>query len=117
MSGLYLKDQAGGSNGAVFSPAPQPESTIRTRAELESALIRFINEILPEIHPRLKARPRVCRSTPLFETGLIDSLAILDLIGFVEKVTGRAVPQRKVVMKFFRSVETIASSFSPEMEE
>jgi acyl carrier protein len=116
MASLPLRGQIGG-NAAVSLPVPDQESSIQTRAEFELALIRFINEILPEIHQPLKVRLQVSRSTLLFESGLIDSLAILHLIGFVEKATGRPVPPRKVVMKFFRSVENIAQSFYPEKEE
>ena len=115
MASLQLRGQTGGS-AAVSLPVPDHEPTIQTRAEFESAMIRFINDILPEIHQPLKVRPQVGRSTLLFESGLIDSMAILHLIGFVEKAKGRPVPPRKVVMKFFRSVEIIAQSFYPEKE-
>ena len=54
----------------------------------------------------------VSAETPLFETGLLDSLSILHLIGAVEELTGREVPEQLVVMKHFRSVEAIAAAFA-----
>ena len=52
----------------------------------------------------------------MFETGLIDSLAILHLMAFVEQFTGRPVPPRMVVMKHFRTVQAIAETFGIEEE-
>jgi acyl carrier protein len=102
--------QASSAPGAVMPP-------ITTSGQFEAALLRFINQILPEIHEPLKSSPEVDRSTPLFESGLIDSLAILHLIGFVEKATGRPVPSRMVVMKHFRTVEAISQAFWTNCEE
>ena len=49
MASLQLRGQTGGS-AAVSLPVPDHEPTIRTRAEFESAMIRFINDILPARH-------------------------------------------------------------------
>jgi hypothetical protein len=38
-------------------------------------------------------------------------LAILHLIGFIERATGQTIPQEKVVMKYFQTVTAIADSF------
>jgi acyl carrier protein len=81
-----------------------------------SRLVQFINEILPTLHP-LKEAPCVDEETPLFESGLIDSLAILHLIAYVEHVTGQQIPPRMVVMKHFRTVATICESFGPKIQE
>jgi len=49
--------------------------------------------------------------TPLFETSIVDSLGILDLMGFVEQVTGKSIPTHMVDMRYFGTIETIAESF------
>ena len=87
------------------------------RDELSSELIRFINEVLPDIDSRLEQPPNVDADTPLFESGLIDSLAILHLIAFVEHATGRNIPLHQVVMKHFRSVSAICAAFGRSREE
>jgi acyl carrier protein len=55
-------------------------------------------------------------ATPLFETGVIDSLGIIDLLAFVEQTTGRPVPLRKVDMRFFGTIDRIADAFWREAE-
>jgi acyl carrier protein len=49
--------------------------------------------------------------TYLFGDGLIDSLKILQLVAFVERATGRAVTERDIVMRNFRSVRAITEHF------
>jgi acyl carrier protein len=82
----------------------------RSQAELRRWLVDFVNEQLPTLH-ELKSQPNVDASTPLFESGLIDSLGILHLISFVERATGQTIPTRMVVMKHFRTVDAIAETF------
>jgi hypothetical protein len=55
-------------------------------------------------------------STPLFETGVIDSLGIIDLLAFVETATGRPIPMRKVDMRFFGTVDRITRAFWNDRE-
>ena len=80
-------------------------------------LVQFINEVLPTLHAPLREPPSVDAETPLFESGLIDSLAILHLIAYVERATGRTIPPRMVVMKHFRTVAAICESFGPGVPE
>jgi len=87
------------------------ERCLPPRCDMAVALIRFINDVLPEIHTGLRERPHIDRHTCLFESGLIDSLGILHLMAFVEKTTGRKIPPRMVVMKHFRTVEAICRTF------
>jgi len=89
------------------------ENTIQTAPseDMAAALVSFINQTLPEIHTGLPTRLHVDRSTPLFESGLIDSMAILHLMAFVERTIGRRIPPRMVVMKHFRTVEAICQAF------
>ena len=93
-----------------------PSETLSQRALFCGALLRFINEALPELDRRPKQRWTVDANTPLFETGLIDSLAILHLMAFVEHFTDRSVPPRMVVMKHFRTVNAIVETFGPGEE-
>lgn len=86
------------------------------RRQMAADLVQFINEVLPEIHSRLPAKPNVDEETLLFDSGLIDSLAILHLIAFVERATGQPIPPRKVVMKHFRTIAAICESFGPAAE-
>jgi acyl carrier protein len=94
-----------------------PEPTTATEMcspphrDMAEDLIRFINDVLPEIHAGQKQRLQVDRDTCLFESGLIDSMGILHLMAFIERKTGRKIPPRMVVMKHFRSVEAICQAF------
>lgn len=73
----------------------------------EEELVDFVNRDLLRDTTR-----RVDVDTYLFETGLVDSLRILQLIAFIEVRTGRAIPDRDVVMEHFRSARAIAAKFS-----
>ena len=80
-----------------------------TREAFERALIDFVKGPLFTRHGTRPAE--VDRFTPLFETGIVDSLGIIDLLAFVEMTTGRAVPMRMVDLRFFGSVDRIARTF------
>lgn len=85
-----------------------------TREAFVSALIEFIKGPLFARHGE---RPvDLDASTPLFETGLIDSLGIIDLLAFVETLTGSPVPLRKVDMRFFGTVDRISRAFWTETD-
>ena len=72
-------------------------------------LLEFVNRAL------LRDTPHTADAdTPLFDDGLVDSLKILHLIAFLETTTGRAIPDREVVMSNFRTVRTIAEHFLHE---
>jgi len=86
-------------------------NTFIDRSELEASLLRFINEILPTLDRRGRTWSAVAVDTPLFENARLDSLSILHLIAQVEQLTGQPVPDHLVLMKHFRSVETIAATF------
>jgi acyl carrier protein len=84
---------------------PRPTS----RDEFRRALIDLVAH-------RLTSRRRrdvglVDGNTPLFETGLVDSMAILELIAFVEEATGRPIPARQVHLKHFGTVDRICEAF------
>ena len=85
-----------------------------TREDFARALIEFIEGPLVARHGRRPLDLDV--STPLFETGIIDSLGIIDLLAFVETTTGRTVPMRKIDMQFFGTVDRISRAFWIETE-
>ena len=93
---------------------PRPTRRPGSREAFARALIEFIKGPLFARHG---ARPiDLDASTPLFETGIIDSLGIIDLLAFVEMATGRTVPMRMVDMRFFGTVDRICRAFWNETE-
>ncbi|MGH7565796.1 MAG: hypothetical protein ACREK2_03105 [Gemmatimonadota bacterium] len=77
------------------------------RDELERRLIDFVNRMRPDADPPLA----IDAETALFEEGVINSLRILNLIAFVEEITGTRVPDAAVLLANFRSVRAIAAAF------
>jgi hypothetical protein len=84
---------------------------IETRDAFAAALIAFIEGPLLARHGGKRRQMSIHAATPLFETGIIDSLGIVDLLAFVETATGRPIPARKVDMRFFGTVDRIAGAF------
>lgn len=82
-----------------------------TAAAFQSALLHLINEVLPTLRLSHTAWQPVDTTTPLFEQGRIDSLAILHLIGAIEDLTGQPVPDHLVSMKHFHTIENITATF------
>lgn len=78
-------------------------------------MLHFVNEVLPGLDPG-KSLPheRIEADTPLFETNRLDSLSILHLIAAIEELSGEPVPDSKVTMKHFQSIETITLVFCHE---
>ena len=73
----------------------------------------FIETMLAWLNSKL-APPGVTidADTPLFRTGLINSIRILDLIAWTERATGRAIADREIRMDNFQSVARIAEVFA-----
>jgi acyl carrier protein len=91
-------------------------SRAETREAFAAALIAFIKGPLFSRHGAAQPSMAIDQSTPLFETGIIDSLGIIDLLAFVETATGRPIPMRKVDMRFFGTVDRITRAFWNETE-
>ena len=74
---------------------------------------RFIEMMLEWLNGKL-APPgvRIDADTPLFRTGLIDSIRILELIAWTERATGRLVSDREIRLDNFRTVSRIADVFA-----
>ena len=81
-----------------------------SRAEFRHALIELVASGLSS-RRRRAGRVEVDGQTRLFDTGLVDSMAILELIAFVEEATGRAIPPRQVHMKHFGTIDRICAAF------
>ena len=94
------------------SLAPRLES----REAFAAALIAFIEGPLFARHGASRSSMTIDASTALFETGVIDSLGIIDLLAFVETATGRPIPMRKVDMRFFGTVDRITRAFWDDRE-
>jgi acyl carrier protein len=88
-----------------------------SREAFTRALIDFISGPLCARHARLSRPVNIDAFTPLFETGIVDSLGIIDLLAFVEAATGAPVPMRKIDMQYFGTVDRIARTFwkTPEV--
>lgn len=78
---------------------------------------RFVAELVGWLNRKL-APPgaRVAADTLLFESGLINSIRVLDLIAWVERAVGRRVADREIRLDNFRTVERIADVFVREVE-
>jgi acyl carrier protein len=75
--------------------------------QFELALLKFINtDLLADSNLTVDA------DSALFKDGIIDSLKILHLLGFIESALGRSIPDEDVVMDHFRTVRTIAERFA-----
>ena len=73
----------------------------------------FIERMLDWLNRKL-APPGVTidADTPLFRTGMINSIRILELIAWIERATGRSISDREIRMDNFQSVARIADVFA-----
>ena len=76
-----------------------------SKAEFVSRAVEWINRTLAP--HGVKIEP----DTPLFASGFINSIRILDLIAFTERATGRQIDDRQIRMDNFRTVARIAEVF------
>ena len=51
--------------------------------------------------------------TPLFANGLINSIRVLHLIAWTEHALGMRIPDTRIRMDHFRTVQHIADAFAP----
>ena len=74
--------------------------------DLSNRLIQFVREDL------LNGRDvAIDPDTRLFDEGLVDSLAILRLIAFLELRIGRPIADREIVMEHFTTVRAMDQYF------
>ena len=69
------------------------------------ALLQFIEAIRKDGGPALEP------DTLLFKDRILDSLNVLNLIGYVEERIGRPLEDQEVIMKNFESARKIVESF------
>jgi acyl carrier protein len=82
-----------------------------SRASFEAALLELLNGPLFGRRGTAHVDVHVDATTLLFDTGVVDSLGIIDLLAFVEDATGRRVPLRQINTCAFGSVERIVRTF------
>jgi acyl carrier protein len=71
-----------------------------------------MNDLREALRRELVTRFRVPKadledSTPLFSSGLIDSLSVMELVFFVEQQIGAPIPPTGITLEHFDSVELI----------
>ena len=68
---------------------------------MQSELIQYINEQL------LKNKASIDAEDELLLSGILDSLAVMNLVSTVEKLIGKPIPALDVTLENFSSVSTI----------
>lgn len=83
------------------------------RADSSSHASDAAGQLLEFVRTRIvtDADVEIDASTPLFEEGLINSINILALIGYVEERLGRRLDDDEITMPHFRTVQTITDAF------
>lgn len=74
-------------------------------AQFVAAMLVWLNERLA------KSNVIIGADTPLFESGLIDSIRVLELIAWTEEAVGAVIPDVRIRMDNFRTVARIAEVF------
>jgi Phosphopantetheine attachment site len=82
-----------------------------TREEFAEALLDYINNRLPIVHPKAAGHEAFERWTPLFEVGGIDSLSIIHIVTFLEAAMGSTLSLQDINMKNCRRVDQIADLY------
>lgn len=80
----------------------------RHSTEFVAAMVAWLNERLARSGVSIGA------DTPLFESGLIDSIRVLELIAWTEQAIGTTIPDVRIRMDNFRTVARIAEVFVVE---
>lgn len=79
--------------------------------ELDSFLTRILDQ-LQRLLPQEGAAPVIIEaSTPLFETGLLDSLRFTEFMVALEAELGVVVPDAMLSLEYFQTPRIIAESF------
>lgn len=66
---------------------------------------------LRDVVRELTGGASIRRDTPLFESGLIDSLKVLDLVVAIEKRIGRRIRDEEIRLESFRTIAAIVETF------
>ncbi len=76
--------------------------------DFEDKLLRYIGQLCEADGTPAQVTP----DTPLFESGLIDSLRAVELMAFVESELGITIPDHKLSMEYFRCPADITREFA-----
>jgi acyl carrier protein len=87
----------------VIERADQARANM-TANPLNTQIREFILEKFP-----LARKQQLKDSDALLETGILDSLGVLDLVGYVEQKFSIVVEDEELVPENFQSVDTLAS--------
>lgn len=78
----------------------------------------FARDMVAWLNERHSGTGVVIRAdTPLFESGLIDSIKVLELIAWTEEAIGQVIPDARIRMDNFRTVTRIAEVFTGEASD
>ena len=73
---------------------------------------RFVSSMLAWLDARLvPPGVQVTATTPLFASGLISSIKVLELIAYTERAIGRTIADKDIRLDNFCTVERIAEAF------
>jgi acyl carrier protein len=79
------------------------------RDDLVARLLAWLNDNHPSRDVTVTA------TTPLFASGLVDSLKILELLAWTERAIGRRVHDSEITLENFHSAQRIADVFASEV--
>lgn len=79
---------------------------------------RFTTEMLRWLNARVApAGVTIHADTPLFSRGLMDSIRVLELIAYTERAIESTIPDSRMRMDNFHTVERIADVFLEERND
>ena len=110
-----LRSNAAGAHGPARGCTVCDDAA--TRDAFDRALIDFITRLVRTRTKAIDDAFELDASTPLFETGLIDSLGILELLAFVEGAYRPRDTHSQSRYGFFRTVDCISRTFWRGAEE
>lgn len=73
--------------------------------QFQRDLAHFVQELAPEHAVRIRS------TTRLFESGIVDSYKVLELILYLETVLRIRIPDENVTLDNFRSIQAITNAF------
>ena len=79
-----------------------------TREQFTTEMVRWLNARVAPVGVTIKG------DTPLFVRGLMDSIRVLELIAYTERAIGSTIPDSRMRMDNFHTVERIADVFIKE---
>ncbi len=75
-----------------------------TKNEFKNALTKFVQGIVT-------SGVKIDSRSALFDDGLVDSIKILDLIAFLESELKIKIPDEKIVIQNFKTIDNIVNTF------